>query len=92
MNGSGGMYLICKKKIVHLHAQLRYGVMVALQILVLSVQVRILVSQHREGGSFRHPLFYTLYTPKLLTPKPKPTLKPKLKRILAPHNIAVNGI
>ena len=28
---------------------LRYGVMVALQILVLSVKVRILVSQHERG-------------------------------------------
>ncbi len=30
--------------------ELRYGVMVALQILVLSVQVRILVSQHKRSG------------------------------------------
>ena len=36
---------------VSLHPELRYGVTVALQILVLSVQVRILVSQqipHKE--------------------------------------------
>ncbi len=33
---------------VSLHPELRYGVTVALQILVLSVQVRILVRQHRS--------------------------------------------
>ena len=31
---------------ISLHPELRYGVMVALGILVPSVQVRILVSQH----------------------------------------------
>ena len=61
---------MCKKIFIYLHAQLRYGVMVALQILVLSVQVRILVSQHREGGPFRLPsLFYPLYLLYSINPK-----------------------
>ncbi len=34
-------------------AELRYGVMVALQILVLPVQVRVLVSQQKKVGVFR---------------------------------------
>ena len=40
--------------------ELRYGVMVALQILVLPVQVRILISQHKPSGlqvAFLHALF-----------------------------------
>ena len=43
-------------------AVLAYGVMVALQILVLPVQVRILVSQHKKRRSFRPPfLIYIRY-------------------------------
>ena len=35
---------------VSLHPELGYGVTVALQILVLSVQVRILISQPKQRG------------------------------------------
>ena len=41
---------------------LRYGVMVALQILVLSVKVRILVSQHKRGLEKSLFVFYTQRT------------------------------
>lgn len=41
---------------------LGYGVMVTLQILVLSFQVRILVAQHGKG-CFRQPFFIRLRLP-----------------------------
>ena len=41
-------FCIYSKKIVSLHSELGYGVTVALQILVLSVQVRILISQPEQ--------------------------------------------
>ena len=55
---------MCKKIFIYLHAQLRYGVMVALQILVLSVQVRILVSQPKRVVCSGDPLYflYPLYS------------------------------
>ena len=44
--GGGEQYFLRKGKyLLNLQSLLRYGVTVALQILVLSVQVRILVSQ-----------------------------------------------
>ena len=39
--------------LLSLRLEFRYGVMVALQILVLSAQVRILVPQLLSGGDFR---------------------------------------
>ena len=49
-----------KKKVVSLHRiwQLVNGVMVTLQILVLSFKVRVLVAQQKNDGRFKQPSFF----------------------------------
>ena len=46
--GSPYISLQISKIVLYLHAELGYGVTVALQIWVLSVQVRILISQPKQ--------------------------------------------
>ena len=57
-------YIFGDKKCVTLHPVLTYGVMVALQILVLSVEVRILLGQQHNDKIFFHNFtFFDNYTP-----------------------------
>ena len=97
-NGSSVKHSQCKKnfavnqKNCIFAVPLRYGVMVALQILALSVRVRVLLSQQKREQAFACSLFYIIslglpYFPTIATaqtsqPSPRPT-KPRRSVVVA---------